>query len=163
MGASRTYKLWSEDNWNRLLRERHQQDGLNVYLTWGSDKEKEAAESLAAQLNFVKVLPRLSLKEVAILLSLSRSVVAVDTGLLHLANALNLPTLGIYPKTSVNNTRTENRGYQRIVGGEAALSPLLVSQEWQKALAYKTREINDESIGSNQARGRSKRPNQSKR
>lgn len=149
MGASRSYKLWREDNWKYLLQERHQQDGLSVYLTWGNDKERKAAESFAAQLGFVKVLPRLRLKEIAVLLSLSRSLVAVDTGLLHLANALNLPTVGIYPKTSVNNTRTEGRDYQRIVGGEAALSPQLVSQEWKKALAYKLREINDENIGSN--------------
>ena len=45
--------------------------------------------------------------------------------------------------------QTEGRDYQLIVGGEAALSPQLVSQEWKKALAYKLREINDENTGSN--------------
>jgi len=42
------------------------------------------------------VAPRLTLKEAAVLLKQAALVVGVDTGLVHLATAVGVPTIGIY-------------------------------------------------------------------
>lgn len=134
-GTSRKYKLWPIENWRVLLKQRNRLDKKMVYLTWGNEQEKAAVRFLAQGLDFVKVCPKMTLSQVALLLSKSDSVVAVDTGLLHLANALNIPTLGIYPNSSASNTRLENRPWAKIVHGVKSTNNIaLVSQKWQESI-----------------------------
>lgn len=134
-GTSGSYKLWSIENWRVLLKQRNHLDGKMVYLTWGNEQEKAAVKLLAQGLDFIKVCPKMTLSQVALLLSKSDSVVAVDTGLLHLANALNVPTLGIYPNSSASNTRLENKPWAKIVHGVKSTSNIaLVSQKWQETI-----------------------------
>lgn len=134
-GTSGSYKLWPIENWRVLLKQRNRLDGKMVYLTWGNEQEKTAVELLAQGLDFIKVCPKMTLLQVALLLSKSDSVVAVDTGLLHLANALSIPTLGIYPNSSASNTRLENRPWAKIVHGVKSTSNIaLVGQKWQESI-----------------------------
>ena len=134
-GTSGSYKLWPIENWRVLLKQRNRLDGKMVYLTWGNEQEKTAVELLAQSLDFIKVCPKMTLSQVALLLSKSDSVVAVDTGLLHLANALSIPTLGIYPNSSASNTRLENRPWAKIVHGIKSTSNIaLVGQKWQESI-----------------------------
>jgi heptosyltransferase-1 len=96
--TSRDDKLWDEANWialGRLL----QQAGMGAVLPWGNDKEKTRAERLAAALPGAICAPRLKLDEAAALLGRARAVIGVDTGLSHLAAALDVPTVGIYTAT----------------------------------------------------------------
>jgi len=58
---------------------------------------------LGKELN-ISVLPKLSLTEIAELMLKAKAVVGVDTGLMHLAALLKVPSIGIYGATSITLT-----------------------------------------------------------
>ena len=90
-------KLWPESHWIALanhLRER----GLDCVLPWGSAEERIRSERLAAA-GDAMVPAAQSLSEMTELLAGARCVVGVDTGLMHLAAALGVPTVGIFGAT----------------------------------------------------------------
>ncbi len=97
-GTARTEKEYPEQDWTPVLA-RIVASGLGVALPWGNEREKARAERLAARLSRAVVLPRLGLPELAGLISASRGVIGVDTGLMHLAAAFQKPGIGLYPAT----------------------------------------------------------------
>lgn len=104
-GTTWTTKHWPEAYWRALL-EQADNAGWPVRLPWGSAAERERAERLAAGLAHVTVLPRLSLAGIAAELAGARACVAVDTGLGHLAAALDVPTVSLYGPTNPGHTGT---------------------------------------------------------
>ena len=96
-GTNWASKIWPLACWQELAR-RLSEAGLQVYLPWGSDEERARAGQIASH-GAGQVLPRLSLTSLAFLLQHARLVVGSDTGLSHLAAALDTPTLGIYGST----------------------------------------------------------------
>jgi len=101
--TSRADKLWGEPGWLALGHALHQKN-IRCVLPWGSEAEKERSLRLAAQIPDAITPPKLSLDQAAALLGKARAVVGVDTGLAHLAAAVNVPTVGIY--TATNPTLT---------------------------------------------------------
>ncbi|MDK2123022.1 lipopolysaccharide heptosyltransferase I [Parachitinimonas caeni] len=93
--TSRDDKLWSEPQWLELGRWMNSR-GVRAILPWGNVTEQQRAERIASALPNAVVPPRLSLGHAARLLADARLVVGVDTGLVHLAAALAIPTLAIY-------------------------------------------------------------------
>jgi heptosyltransferase-1 len=93
--TSRDEKLWPEDHWAALGAHLRQQ-GLLALLPWGDIAEFERAQRLVARIPDAIVAPRMRLAEAAALLARARIVVGVDTGLVHLATAVGVPTIGIY-------------------------------------------------------------------
>lgn len=91
-------KHWPDHHWRDLLAEALR-SGYRVALPWGSAGEREQVQALAAGRAGALVPPRMTLAEVAGLLCASAAVVAVDTGLAHLAAALGRPTLTLYGPT----------------------------------------------------------------
>ncbi len=102
--ASYGSKLWPDYHWIELIK-KASQEGLFILLPWGNLKEKERAEKLAISKNVI-VLPRLSLNEIGYLISKSKAMVSVDTGLSHIAAALNVPTVTLYGPTDPKLTGT---------------------------------------------------------
>lgn len=98
-GTTRAAKHWPEPYWRDLC-ERAVTAGLEVALPWGNDDERARAQRIAAGLAGAVVLPRLRLAEIAAELAAAPAVVAVDTGLAHLAAALDRPTVALYGPTS---------------------------------------------------------------
>ena len=98
-GTTWVTKHWPELYW-RQLAELAAARGVQVKLPWGNDAEKARAERIAQGLEGVQVLPKLPLAGVATLLAGARACVAVDTGLGHLAAALDVPTLSLYGPTN---------------------------------------------------------------
>jgi heptosyltransferase-1 len=96
--TSRDEKLWAEENWIALGRNFHGQ-GIHCVLPWGNDKERARSERLAAQIPGAVAAPRLDLGEAAALLAHARIAIGVDTGLAHLAAALNVPVVALYCTT----------------------------------------------------------------
>ncbi|MDG2420768.1 MAG: lipopolysaccharide heptosyltransferase I [Gammaproteobacteria bacterium] len=97
-GTTRVSKYWPEEKWRHLasIATGH---GYDVILPWGNEKEKKRAEFIGKDNLNVKVLDRQSLSDLARLISGSNGVVAVDTGLGHLAAALSTPTVSLYGPT----------------------------------------------------------------
>jgi heptosyltransferase-1 len=98
-GTTWDSKHWPEPYWRELAR-LATQAGYQVKLPWGTSDEQERAVRVAQGLPGVMVLPRMSLSALAGELAASVGVVAVDTGLGHLAAALNRPTVSIYGATN---------------------------------------------------------------
>ena len=97
--TSRDSKLWPVENWRVLLQKLNEEQQCNVYLPWGNEAEKARAEQIADELPFAIVCDKISLLQAAYLLKHAVGIVGVDTGLLHLANALEKPVVGIYTDT----------------------------------------------------------------
>src|SRR5690606_4626140 len=66
---------------------------------WGNAEEKARAERIADGLEQAVVLPRLNLAGIARVIAAARACVAVDTGLGHLAAALDVPCISLYGPT----------------------------------------------------------------
>ena len=98
-GTTWATKHWPEAYW-RQLAERLGQRKLQVRLPWGNQAEKDRAERIAQGLNNCQVLPKLNLAGVARVLAAAKACVAVDTGLGHLAAALDVPTISLFGPTN---------------------------------------------------------------
>ena len=98
-GTARDEKLWPRECWADLAALAAQQ-GYPVWLPWGDETERERARWIAGRGGHALVLPRLSLRALAQRLLQASGAVAVDTGLGHLAAALDVPTVSLYGPTS---------------------------------------------------------------
>jgi heptosyltransferase-1 len=119
-GTSRADKEWPEAGWiavGRALRQR----GLRVMLPWGSDAERVRSERLSQAIEGSVVPPRTPLDETARLIGQAALVVGVDTGLLHLAAALNVPLIGLFVATDPAKTGPVGTGAIAILGGKAMM------------------------------------------
>lgn len=98
-GTTWDTKHWPEVYWRDLaLRMGHM--GVEVRLPWGNPAEKARAERIANGLGNAVVLPKLNLAGVAKVLASASACVAVDTGLGHLAAALDVPTISLFGPTN---------------------------------------------------------------
>ena len=97
-GTTWPSKHWPEGNW-RELAERMSEFGWSIRLPWGNADEKARAERIAENLSSVSVLPKLNLGGIAKVVAGARACVAVDTGLGHLAAALDVPSISLYGPT----------------------------------------------------------------
>ncbi|WP_263143310.1 lipopolysaccharide heptosyltransferase I [Pseudomonas sp. RIT-PI-AD] len=108
-GTTWPSKHWPETYWRRLA-ECMSERGWALRLPWGNDTEKARAERIVAGLDGAAVLPRLNLAGVAKVIAGARACVAVDTGLGHLAAALDVPTLSLYGPTLPARVGAYGRG-----------------------------------------------------
>ncbi|WP_300000800.1 lipopolysaccharide heptosyltransferase RfaC [uncultured Cedecea sp.] len=117
--TTRDDKHWPETHWRDLLG-LMAESGLRVKLPWGAPHEEARAKRLAEGYNFVDVLPRMSLEEVARVLAGAKFVVSVDTGLSHLTAALARPNITLYGPTDPG-----------LIGGYGLNQQALISQDKQ--------------------------------
>lgn len=96
--TTRSDKHWQESCWQRLF-EYVIDTGITIKLPWGNATEQERAIRLAEHHPLIKVLPRLSLTELAQEIATAQAVISVDTGLSHLAAALDKPNIVLYGAT----------------------------------------------------------------
>jgi len=97
-GTTWPSKHWPEAYW-RELAERMSAFGWAIRLPWGSAEERARAERIVDGIAGASVLPRLNLGGVAKVVAGAQACVAVDTGLGHLAAALDVPTISLYGPT----------------------------------------------------------------
>ncbi|MEG9500162.1 lipopolysaccharide heptosyltransferase RfaC [Mannheimia indoligenes] len=96
--TTRADKHWREEYWADVIKELAKQN-IEVRLAWGNQTEKERAERLAKVMDNVVVLPKMGLTELATQIVGAKAVVSVDTGLSHLAAALDKPNVILYGAT----------------------------------------------------------------
>lgn len=94
-GTTWATKHWPENYWvqlGQILSER----GFHIKLLWGNSLEEQRARRIELQVKTAEVLPKLTLEQAASVLAHASGIVSVDTGLGHLAAALNIPTVSLY-------------------------------------------------------------------
>ncbi len=94
-GTSRADKQWPVAHWQALGQRLHD-SGFAVALPHGSDAEFHEAQQIASGLAHAVVWPRLALDALTDALASCAGVVGVDSGLSHIAVALDLPHVQIY-------------------------------------------------------------------
>ena len=142
-GTSRVDKLWPVARWIELGQTLHAQ-GLGVALPHGSDEELQRANEIAAALPNARVWPRLSLDALVDALAACVGVIGVDSGLSHIAVALDLPHVQLYnfdtawrtgPLAGCEHPR------QLSVYGAPAPSLQAVQQAWQHVFAVRPQRL----------------------
>lgn len=96
--TTRDEKHWPEANWRELI-DLLSESGIRIKLPWGAPHEEARAKRLAEGFDYVDVLPRMNLEDVARVLAGAKFVVSVDTGLSHLTAALDRPNVTLYGPT----------------------------------------------------------------
>lgn len=117
--TSRDDKLWAEENWIELGRELAKR-GITPVFPGGSPRERERAARLTAAVPGSIAAPPVNLREAAVLIGTAALCVGVDTGLVHLAAALETPTLAIYTATdpALTGALGGSAGFVRNLGGK---------------------------------------------
>ena len=95
--TSRQAKCWTIDGWKAVIEDALPQFS-DIVLPVGSDVEFAAVSEMTQGLP-VRILNQASLSDVAFEISNARAVVSVDTGLAHVADALDIPMLALYGPT----------------------------------------------------------------
>lgn len=90
-------KNWDYENW-LTLSTRLSKEGYNVYLMGGKKEDEEIKSLLSSALpkNVYNFMARCSIIESLSILNLSNIVVGADTGLMHCAGALDIPSLTLF-------------------------------------------------------------------
>lgn len=98
---------WPPSRFRELVK-RIRRMGLGVVVFWGPG-ERELAQEVAG--DKVKVAPPTNLRELTALLSLSRAMVANNTGPMHIGAALGVPLVQLFdPRWCCNPTRWGHEG-----------------------------------------------------
>ena len=115
-GTAWITKLWPESHWQGLV-ELAAAAGYWVVLPYGSRSDQARAERIAAATGKARSLPTKSLAAAAGLIGGAAGCVAVDTGLGHLAAALDVPTVTLYGPSSATRTGTLGRRTAQLAAG----------------------------------------------
>lgn len=118
-GTSKAAKEWRESEWIGLGKWLRQQ-GLDVVLPWGSERERLRCQRLAGGIPGSRILDRQPLDETAKVIANAALVVGVDTGLLHLAAAYSVPLLAVFLATDPGLTGPVGSGPIVILGGKGS-------------------------------------------
>lgn len=94
-GSSREDKLWPVSHWV-ALGQRLNAEGFGIALAHGSAAEEQRSLEIANQLSNAVAWPRLGIDALVDAMAGAAGVVGVDSGLSHMAVALDLPHVQIY-------------------------------------------------------------------
>ncbi len=138
-GTTRADNEWPQADW-LTLGQRCIAQGVSVALPQASAAEAAWAQQLALALHSqasavhtsarAVVWPRMSLASVLDHMAAAQGVIGVDSGLSHLAVALNLPHVQIFSQPRVWRAGPVGQLHQVAVGGDAAPSVDAVWQAW---------------------------------
>ena len=136
-GTSRADKEWPVAHWLDLAA-RLDGAGFDVALLHGTDAEQQRSEAMAREMAHAHVWPRLTLDALTDALGRCAGVIGVDSGLSHIAVALDLPHVQIYNFDTAWRTGPVNRPRQRSVFAQPTPSVDAVWQAWLAVSAPQT-------------------------
>ena len=110
-GASRAQKSWGEEQFAALARRLASRAGLATAISWGPGDE-DRAERLARLIPEAGRIPRLDFAGLAHVMARCAVFIAGDTGPVHLADALGVPTLALFQPGARRNVPERNRPYR---------------------------------------------------
>ncbi len=123
-GTTWSSKRWPLEFWRKLALKLIEQ-GKKIIVPAGNQSERKFAKRIANNIYGVDILPFMNLTEIASVIMSCQAIVAVDTGLAHLAAALNRPGVSLYGSTSAAHTGTLSR-YMWPLQASYACSPCLL-------------------------------------
>jgi heptosyltransferase-1 len=142
-GTSRSDKQWPIGHWQQLITQLNAA-GYGVALPHGSAEEEKTAHAIAHGMAHAQVWPSLPLDALTDALATCTGVIGVDSGLSHIAVALDLPHVQIYNFDTAWRTGPE-ASQSLVVGAPVARqisvfeqptpSVETVWQAWQSVLA----------------------------
>ena len=146
--TARAEKLWPESHWMELAQVAVEA-GYEVLLPWGNPTEQKRAQRIARVKEEVQVLPRMNLQGLAATFLKARAVVSVDTGLGHLAAALDVANISLYGPTDPGliGAYGQNQIHlqaERIFGGkspEQLMKSIKSAQVWSELISLLKRPL----------------------
>ena len=126
-GTTWETKYWPEESWIELLHKANA-SGVKVILPWGTQEEHERALRIANSTeNNQAWVPEemLSLNDMAKTLKNAQAVVSVDTGLSHVAAALEVPMVVLYRVTDPKLVGADGSKVMRL---ESPCAPLYLKK-----------------------------------
>jgi heptosyltransferase-1 len=118
-GTTWNSKYWPEDSWVELIQLLGQK-GWRCVLPWGNEIERQRAYRLQARGGeHAQVLPKLSLTELMSILLHARGFVSVESGIGHLAAALDVPGVMLHGPTSPNYSGLLGKNCLHLISGVA--------------------------------------------
>jgi heptosyltransferase-1 len=109
-------KHWPREYWAALT-VRGGEAGFAVGFPWYEPEERLRAEQIIQAAGHGELLPRMDLNGLKQALSSAAGVVGVDTGLAHLAAALDTPAVTLYGSTAEGLTGAVGRFQKNLVAG----------------------------------------------
>jgi len=76
----------------------------SCFVVWGNEQEKEKAEWISSESNYVQVMPKLSLDDLKHVIGHASLLIGNDTGPSHMAWALNIPSIILFGPTPVERS-----------------------------------------------------------
>lgn len=127
-GTTWATKHWPDHYW-RELADMTTQHQTNIQLLWGNADEQRRAEEIA-RINpqRITVQPKLTLTQAAGVIAHAQAIVAVDTGLGHLAAALGTPTISLYGPTDPRRTGTVGNRQIHLAANHPSCAPCLARE-----------------------------------
>jgi ADP-heptose:LPS heptosyltransferase len=129
--ARRRIKTWEEEKFGDLILQLNERQGLNPVLVGGEDS-REVSEKIIAivrakdkgkRMNHIQNLGgKTNLKDLCNLLKEASLFVGVDSGVMHLASAFDIPVVGIFGPTDPFYVGPQNRR-SRVVREDMECSP----------------------------------------
>lgn len=119
-------KHWPERYWHELVAFAGKH-GRQVWVSYHNEEEEARAQRLARLRLNVRILPPSNLTTLASVLANAELVVGVDTGLTHLATALDRPVIALYGATEAGLTGVVGAKAQ-LLQSDYACSPCLREQ-----------------------------------
>jgi len=106
MGVSSTRqgRRWPINYWRQLAKSLIDKYNCKIILTGSSDDAAFSEQILDVSLNIESYCGKLSILENTALLSICDVVISGDTGPLHIATAIGVPTIGLYGAAPVSRT-----------------------------------------------------------
>ena len=99
-GSSVEYRKWPKSYWRKLF-SYFQDTEYKIYVT-GSKSDYLVNAEIFEDLPVINIAGKLSVQETAQFLRKAKCIISVNTGIMHLAGALNLPTFCLHGPTNPN-------------------------------------------------------------
>lgn len=113
--ARRLIKAWDEDKFAAVIRQLHARYGLAAVLVGGADSRDciaqimELAQRDGDQPMIVDLSGRIGLRQLVAVLRKASLFVGIDSGVMHLASAVDIPVVGLFGPTDPFYVGPQNR------------------------------------------------------
>jgi heptosyltransferase-1 len=99
----------------------------NCLVVWGNDSEKQKAENMASQSEYIRVMPKLNLNSLKALIAKADLLIGNDTGPTHIAWGLNKPSITLFGCTPVS--RVYQTDINKVIKSASVVNPYKLNKQ----------------------------------